>query len=319
MVDIGQDSDASKSRLPHWTVPAALGLMIAAIAAYSAPFFTARLTHSIREVYTYNLDTTVILHSVRDALHDRYFRFNFTDYGHLYFNLAIAQCFLYSLFAPPSEGSIYFILRLTSFAGGALTVLTVFAFARHFLGRELGLIQRRYHCAVACFGDVLFRASSGFLAGFVHHSFALRSCPRRAPKWRRAGFALVRGSGWAAGAAFSSKYVGMLLLPLLVGLALIMPLGTIRDEVFRWIIKALALTGAFTAVALLYLAYVLNHDHTLAVCHNGANCRPSPTAPVSSCCVRCSLRPRWSGWPWRWLMARGWIFYNGAGRSSVSW
>jgi 4-amino-4-deoxy-L-arabinose transferase-like glycosyltransferase len=265
MADIGQDSAASKSRLPRWAVPAALGFLIAAVAIYSAPFFTARLTHNVREVYTYNLDTTVILHIVRDALDARYFRSDFTDYGQLYFNLAILQSWFYSLFGDSSGGVIYLILRLTSFVGGALTILTVFAFARHFLGRGLGLFSAATIALSPALVMFCFEPHpDSWQAFFITLSLyaAARAVPQDGGvldmRWFTAAAA-------AAGAAFSSKYAGVLLLPLLIGLALVAPLGTIRDAMLRWLLKVLALTGAFMAPIFLYVAHVLNHDHALAV------------------------------------------------------
>ena len=212
------------------------------VAVYSYPMFFKSLSGNHREIQTYNLDSMIMLTSVENALSSNYFYFSFFDYGHLYFNISIAIAFIYSLFLPLDERTLFFILRLVALLGGCFSIALVFVFARRFLGR----IEAFFSAGVVAFTPALLEWSNevkpdSWQMFFV--TLCLYFCARAvAPvqstdkgseslqDWQRTRFVMAAAA--AAGAAFSTKFLGIILFPLLAAAALIAPAGGMSDPLF---------------------------------------------------------------------------------------
>jgi 4-amino-4-deoxy-L-arabinose transferase-like glycosyltransferase len=241
-----------------------LSLLYIWIATYSYPFFFKSLANNYREIQSYNVDSMMMLKATGEALSAPWFKFTFDDYGHLYFNISLVVAYIYSIFLPLDERSLFFILRLVSLLGGCLSIALVFIFAKRFLGR----IEAIFAAAVIAFSPALIEYSNEvkpdtwqvflitlsiyFLARAVETPASTDDGGRN--RQPAASLRFVLAAGAAAGAAFGTKYLGMFLSPLLAIAALLVPTTEISERFFARIMQFLVLFAAVTAVIVLVWA-----------------------------------------------------------------
>jgi 4-amino-4-deoxy-L-arabinose transferase-like glycosyltransferase len=233
------------------------------MAAFSYAFFFDSLTGNIREIATYSSDSFTILDLVNHSLSSRPFQMDFFAYGHFYFNVAVALSYIYSLFFPLDEWTTFLILRAISWIGTALTVALVFAFARRFLGR----IESVFAACLIAFSPAAIEWGIEvhpdtwqmfFLTLSLYFCARAVAVPPAAMANATVGgrepanFVLVLAAGAAAGAAFGTKYLGIILFPLLVAAVLMTPIEPRTDRHFalatRWIVLLAAVLAAVIAV-----------------------------------------------------------------------
>jgi len=255
----------------HWrrTAPVLFCAIVLGLALYCAPFYFRELAHNYRQIYTYNLDSMILLRDIQQSFYRPRFQLDFVDYGQLYYNVSLGLTWVYSLFAHPDAGDVFLMLRLASFLGSAFTLLATFLFARHFLGPGIALF-----CAATLALDpmvafyaiephpdswqMLFVSLSVFCCALAMPGAAPAARPRHTLNlW------LVYGAAAAAGAAFSTKYIGVLLFPLLLVTALAAPLRQISARAFARLMRLLSLAAAFAVLPFLYLGHKFNPDYVL--------------------------------------------------------
>lgn len=259
-------SSESKDQL-GWIALAALVLIIGGMAFYCYPFFFSSLSQNSRQIYTYSLDSMILLRDVQNSLHAHLFRLDFTDYGHLYYNLCIAATSIYAVFSFPGEGDIFFILRLMSFLGGVFTVLATYLFARRFLGTVLALF-----CAITIALTPAFLIwclephPDSWQTFFVSLSVFLccLAMPAASERGAEVNVRLLLGAAAAAGAAFSTKYIGVLLLPVLFAAALTAPIRDVSVLTAQRIMTALAIGAAVLVIPLLLGYHFLTVDRMIS-------------------------------------------------------
>jgi 4-amino-4-deoxy-L-arabinose transferase-like glycosyltransferase len=240
-----------------------LSLIYIWIATFSYPFFFKSLSNNYREIQSYNLDSMMMLKAAETAILAPWFKFTFNDYGHLYFNFSLALAYIYSLFLPLDERSLFFILRLVSLLGGCFSIAVVFVFAKRFLGR----IEAIFAAVVMAFSPAFMEYSNEvkpdtwqvffitlsvyFLARAVEtpSSTDERDRNQRPP----ASLRFVLTAGAAAGAAFGTKYLGAILFPLLTIAALMVPTTGVGKRGFARAMRVLALF--MTGIAILALIW----------------------------------------------------------------
>lgn len=260
-------------KMPHgrlrdlvWLLP-----ILVWLAAYSYPYFFESLSQNYRQIQTYNLDSMVMLRAVEDALSAPWFRLQFIEYGHFYFNMAMATASVLSLFHPVSEWVLFFILRLFSLLGGCCTIAISFIFARRYLGR----MEAIFTATVIAFSPRFVEFSNeikpdSWQVFFMTLSlyFLARACEGSAPteetlavRHMRARFGFVLAASAAAGAAFGTKYQGILLIPLLVPVAWMVPADAISERFFARTTRLFLAMAVLLGIGLVWLgriAYPLN-------------------------------------------------------------
>src|SRR5581483_11108424 len=120
--------DDSGERRKRWVSVAILALVCVWMAAYSYPYFFKGLSHTEREIATYNIDAVAVLDSIKFSMTAPWHQFSYIEYGHFYFNLSMAGAEIYRLFMPLTEQSLYAILRLFALLGSLATIATTFVF-----------------------------------------------------------------------------------------------------------------------------------------------------------------------------------------------
>ena len=227
---------------------------------YSYAFFFESLSHNVREIYTYSLDSMLILLDVERSVSSSWFRLDFTGYGQLYYNLCILAAYLYSLLFPLTERAIFFIARLVTLVGGCASIVLLYFFARRFLGVIPALFSAAMLAITPAFlgwstephpdtWQMFFVTLSLYLCALSWPADAVGVTEVRA----RGRPELLLASAAAAGAAFSTKYVGSLLLPLLAVVAVAAPPPNPSARSFDLMIRALALAAAGLVIPLLLL------------------------------------------------------------------
>jgi 4-amino-4-deoxy-L-arabinose transferase-like glycosyltransferase len=217
------------------------------LAVYSAPYFLDALAGNAREIQTYNLDSVVMLKGVEEALAAPWFHLSFNDYGHFYFNLSMAVASIYALFRPLTEHALFLILRLMALLGGYLSIVAVYAFAKRYLGR----LEAVFAALLMTFSPRFIEFSNEVKPDSWQLFVLLLSVYFLARAFEGAGearvtlrlparFGFVLAASAAAGAAFGTKYQGMLLIPLLALAAAMVPLQAIADRFYPRIIRVLA-------------------------------------------------------------------------------
>jgi len=245
-----------------------LAIILCGIAAYCYPVYFSALTRSGRAIYTYSLDSFVLLSQVETAFNAPRFHLEFTDYGQLYFNIAIALTALYSLFAHPTDGAIYFFLQIAALAGGLLTVGAIFLFSRRFFGDLIALFCAATMALAPVFlswcveahpdtWQMFFASLSVFLCVL---SYPARDTSRSGEQLK---VRPLLGAAAAAGAAFSTKYIGVLLLPLLFATALAAPIPAISEEEAERTKRQLSTAATILIVPSLFFGMLLNPSRTL--------------------------------------------------------
>ena len=242
-----------------------LPLLYVWIAVYSYPFFFKSLSSNHREIQTYNLNSMMMLTSTENALSSDFFRFTFNDYGHLYFNISIAIAYVYSLFLPLDERTLFFILRFVALLGGCFTIALVFVFARRFLGR----IEAIFAAGLVAFTPAFIEYSNEvkpdtwqvFFVTLCLYFCARAVAPTQstnggsANSQNRMRIYFVMAAAGAAGAAFSTKYLGIILFPLLAAAALIVPAGGMSDRSFARATRLIVWLAAVLGVAFVIIGY----------------------------------------------------------------
>ena len=109
-------------------------LILIGLAAYSWPYFFESLSANYRQIQTYNLDTMVMLRAVENGLASRWFRFDFADYGHFYFNLTMVTARILSRFTTPTEWDSSLSALPFFLGGGYCTIAITYLFAKRYLG-----------------------------------------------------------------------------------------------------------------------------------------------------------------------------------------
>jgi 4-amino-4-deoxy-L-arabinose transferase-like glycosyltransferase len=247
-----------------------LGAVLAWVVGYSYPYFFESLSHNIRQIQTYNLDSTVMLHAVEDAMASAWFRMQFIEYGHFYFNLTMATAWLYQRIFPLSEWGLFFILRFYSLIGGCCTIVITFFFARRFLGRleaifaaiVLGFSPRFIEFSNEVKPDswqIFFMTLSLYWLARAFEAPARQDAKLAASL--NANFGFVLAASAAAGAAFGTKYQGILLVPLLLFGAWMVPAGAIGERFFARATRPFVVIAVLAGLGLAWLgrvAYPLN-------------------------------------------------------------
>jgi 4-amino-4-deoxy-L-arabinose transferase-like glycosyltransferase len=242
-----------------------LGIIAVCVVLFSYPFFFYALG-SFRELVTFNMDSASILRDIQDALEAPRFRLNFTTYGQLFYNLCIALAYLYSCVAHLGEYELFFIIRLVTWLGGIFSIAVIYVFVRRFVGRVEAIYAA---AALAAFPIVLLMFvdphPDTWQMFFV--ILTLYYCARAVEAIQdgvepqsgrfkiRADVAFVLKASAAAGAAFSTKYIGVFFLPLLALLAVALPPITIGSRHFKVYLRWLAFAMALFAVPLIVLGF----------------------------------------------------------------
>lgn len=185
-------------------------IIIGWIIWYSCPFFTDELANNIREIQTWNLDSTIMLQTVMDALHARHFEVKFYDYGHLFFNLCIGLAWGIGYL---NEHDLFALMRAVSITAGGLTIGLIFAFAY----RWIGLLEAWFAVVLAAFTPALLEWSAEVKPDALQLLFIVTSlyCCARTIEPEAYQLRWLMAASAAAGAAFSTKFLGIILLPLI--------------------------------------------------------------------------------------------------------
>src|SRR5882724_2011100 len=134
MVGIAAEKSSASHLKAQMLSFAPLLLIVVYFSVHCLVYFSYHMANNEREIYTYSLDSMIILRDVIGSSEAPYFRLDFTGYGHLYYNIAILAKSLLSKFFWIGEGETFRIIRLVSFAGSILTIILTFIFTRRFLG-----------------------------------------------------------------------------------------------------------------------------------------------------------------------------------------
>ncbi|MCZ6486440.1 MAG: glycosyltransferase family 39 protein, partial [Acidobacteria bacterium] len=169
-------------------------------------------SENIRLVSVFNSDEATQLELLRQALSQGTLRIDYSQYGHLQFNLALIPLFLMSFLAPVTDQSIIIALRLVSAVAGAATVLCTFFLARRYFGRLVGWVSACLLCGIS----LNFIEWSVYAHPDVPQLFflmlGLYFCCRLGGDKSRESLVLASAS---AGLAFACKYSGLFLLPVI--------------------------------------------------------------------------------------------------------
>ena len=235
------------------------------VTAYSYPYFFDSLTQNYRQIQTYNLDSMVMLRAVEDALSTPWLRLQFIEYGHFYFNLAMITARLASLAHPVSEWALFFILRLFSLLGGCATIVITFAFARRYLGR----LEAIFAATLMAFSPRFVEFSNEVKPDswqvffiilslyFLARAFEVSSPAAAKLTLRnlRASFGFVLAASAAAGAAFGTKYQGILLIPFLLLAAAAVPGAAIGERFFARTTRVFLVLAILLGMGLAWLGH----------------------------------------------------------------
>ena len=243
------------------------------LAIYSQPYFFASLAGNSREIQTYNLDSMVMMKGVEDAFAAPWFHMNFNDYGHFYFNLALGIGYVYSQFHPLTEHVLFLILRLLSLLGGYCSIIITFLFARRYLGQ----VEAAFAACVVAFSPRFIEYSNEvkpdtwqvfFLTlslYFLARAFEKSDKDSQINARLRARFGFVLASSAAAGAAFGTKYQGILLVPLLAIAACLVPITAISDKTVFRSVRVFALFAVLAGIGLAAIGHIEYPQHFLLV------------------------------------------------------
>ncbi len=169
-------------------------------------------SENIRLVSVFNSDEPTQLELLRQALSQGTLRIDYSQYGHLQFNLALIPLFLMSFLTPVTDQSIIISLRLVSAVAGAATVLCTFFLARRYFGRLVGWVSACLLCGIS----LNFIEWSVYAHPDVPQLFflmlGLYFCCRLGGDKSRESLVLASAS---AGLAFACKYSGLFLLPVI--------------------------------------------------------------------------------------------------------
>jgi len=243
------------------------------ILTFSYPYFFYALD-DFREIVTYNLDSASILRDIREAINAPGFQLNFTTYGQLFYNICIGLGYLYSRVAHLGDHQLFFIIRLVTWTGGMLSLAVTYVFVRRYIGR----IEAIFAVAtLIVFPVVLFMSIDPhpdtwqmfFMTLSLYYSARAIEEAQKGVEAQsstlglRADAAFVLKATAAAGAAFSTKYVGVMLLPLLALLAMSLPPMTVEPRRFGILLRWLGFAMALLALPLIIFSWQLSSDLVL--------------------------------------------------------
>jgi hypothetical protein len=256
----------SRSRRNLWVDLIFLALLYVWIAAYSYPYFFHSLANNYQELITYDLDSAFILQAVKSALSSPWFRMRFSGYGHFYFNLVIATSYLYSLFLPLSDRVLFFILRLYSLIGGYFSIAVVFVFARRYLGRMEAIFAAAIMAFSPAFVEYFTEAKPDTWQIFLVtlSLYYLARAVEGSDRQPKANFNSAMAAAAAAGAAFGTKYLGILLIPLLCVAGWMVSPGDFSDRFFARITKWMAGFAGILVIPFALLGYEAQPPHVMS-------------------------------------------------------
>lgn len=171
-----------------------------------------------RMVDAFNVDEAESLQRLAGEVKKHGFNLPFYSYGHLYYNSGLLPLVLVDLLFPVSEQAIVILFRLLSALFFAGTILVVFLTGKRFFGNItawlsvillLTISAQLYVYSAMLHPDTaqLFFISLGIF--FCCKYFDLNS----GRKWKYLAYA-----AGAAGLAFSTKYAGIMLMPIIIGI-----------------------------------------------------------------------------------------------------
>ena len=211
-----------------------------------------------RLVSVFSSDETDYLKVVQRAIQQGTLRIEWQQQGHLYANLVLLPLFLANYHSPVSEQTIIVSLRLTCIVFGAATVLATFVLARRYFGRFAGWFSALLMgITVSELVRMSLRAHSDTLNMFLM-VVSVYFCCRLAEDGRLRDLVLTSAFG---GLSFSSKFAGVLLLPVIGAVAIARTatpqegrsnrIVTDRFTAFaRYIVGATGLLGFVIAIAI---------------------------------------------------------------------
>jgi 4-amino-4-deoxy-L-arabinose transferase-like glycosyltransferase len=253
-----------------------LGLLLTWLAVFSIPFFASPIANSLRDMLTFDLDASSILISVMDSLQAPKFQLDFTGYGQLYYNICILTSYVYSLLQPLTEKAVLFICRLVSLIGVGLSIVLVYLFARRFLG----WIEACFAAAVLAFTpavvelayvqhpdtlQMFFLILSLYFCTLGVTSMPTVEAERSGAVSERKDIWFIFAAAAAAGAAFSTKYAGAHLLPLIVIIAGVAPEISVSATRFEKIMRWVAILAAVAIVPVIALAVAASAKNIVKV------------------------------------------------------
>ena len=234
-----------------------VGLAVAWFAWLAWPsIWTA--SESSRLVWVFSWDESNYLRVVHNAIQQGALGIEWGEQGHFYANLVFVPLFLVNHLAPVSEQTIIVALRLTCVVFGAATVVATFLFARRYFGRFAAWLSALLVAfTVSEIIRMSLRADPDTLNMFLL-VLSVYFCCRFAEEGRLKDLALTSS---LAGLSFSTKYAGVLLLPLVgavvVARTVVPPesdsSGIAADRftpVARYLVGAGGVLGLFIAIAI---------------------------------------------------------------------
>ena len=196
--------------------------------------------------------------AVRNALDERSICIDWTAYGHLYFNAILWPLILVQIFTPISDQAIIVALRYGSTFFSVLTVIFTYILARRYWGRLAGWVSA-ISLTILPFSFNYWSVTSHpdtpqmfFIVGslFGCCEFVIK----RQERW-------LYVAGFIAGLAFSTKYGGLFILPI-IGLLSILPPEDFsikpNIELFQWNNLVRALRRIFLIGISFALAFLIS-------------------------------------------------------------
>lgn len=170
---------------------------------------------------------------VRKALTDRTLCVEWSVYGHFYFNLVLFPLFILQRFTPVSDQLLVLVLRYVSTLSSILTVIMTFGLAKRYFGSLVAWISSMYLMIVP----------------YIFNYWSVTSHPDTLQMFAIVGgvfgcceYLLSNKKIWLivaaffAGLAFSTKYAGIFLLPIIWLLCLgvfVEPITKLKRDFFR--------------------------------------------------------------------------------------
>lgn len=198
-------------------------------------------TLDFRMVDAFNVDESEFLVLLKNAIKSRSFNIPFNMYGHLYFNNGLIPLMALDSFFPVTEQHIIIFFRILSALYFAGTVMVVFMAGKKFFGIYTAWIStlllfitssQLYSYSAMVHPDTaqLFylTLSLYFCCNYFHTN----------NDWKQLVFSSI-----AAGLAFSTKYAGVMLLPIIAGIELSRKNSQVKPSLFK-IVLALVLSLA---------------------------------------------------------------------------
>lgn len=202
---------------------------------------------------------------IREALKEHTLYLDWSAYGHLYFNLALLPLYAMQHFTSVSDHAIILTLRLVATISSALTVIMTFGFAYRFFDRVTAWIS------------ALFLAVLPFSYNYysvISHPDTLQMFFVVGSLYGCCSFLMLREKRWlmmsafCAGLAFSTKYGGLFILPVIWALPLINLVGLNKEQNIlkpHWVSRFLSWLQLLLINSFFFLAaFVFTSPYSLA-------------------------------------------------------